>query len=113
MPQTTHECICVFNVSVQKTPTNCDRVFATDGRGDVVAFDANTGAEIWRVKPGGPLRGSPTIGADQLYVLSQDNQLFALSTADGSQKWAASGSLESPGENGVAAPAVASRTIDA
>jgi len=87
------------------------RVFATDGLGDVVAFDANTGAEIWRVKPGGPLRGSPTIGADQLYVLSQDNQLFALSTADGSQKWAASGSLESQGVFGVAAPAVARSTI--
>jgi outer membrane protein assembly factor BamB len=86
-------------------------VFATDGLGDVVAFDANSGAEVWRVKPGGPLRGSPTIGIDQLYVLSQDNQLFALSTADGSQKWTASGSLESQGVFGVAAPAVARSTI--
>ena len=87
------------------------RVYTTDGLGDVVAFDAGTGAEIWRVKPGGPLRGSPTVEGDQLYVLSQDNQLFALSTADGSQKWNSSGSLESQGVFGVAAPAVARSTI--
>jgi outer membrane protein assembly factor BamB len=87
------------------------RVYATDGLGDVVAFDANTGAEIWRVKPGGPLRGSPTIESDQLYVLSQDNQLFALSTADGKQAWSSSGSLETQGVFGVAAPAVARGTI--
>jgi outer membrane protein assembly factor BamB len=87
------------------------RVYATDGLGDVVAFDAGTGAEVWRVKPGGPLRGAPTIDGDQLYVLSQDNQLFALSTADGSQKWNSSGSLESQGVFGVAAPAVARSTI--
>ena len=87
------------------------RVYATDGLGDVVAFDANTGAEVWRAKPGGPLRGSPTVEGDQLYVLSQDNQLFALSTADGSQKWNSSGSLESQGVFGVAAPAVARSTI--
>ncbi|MBN8814428.1 MAG: PQQ-binding-like beta-propeller repeat protein [Sphingomonas sp.] len=87
------------------------RVYATDGLGDVVAFDANTGAEVWRVKPGGPLRGAPTIDGDQLYVLSQDNQLFALSTTDGSQKWNSSGSLETQGVFGVAAPAAARSTI--
>jgi len=87
------------------------RVYATDGLGDVVAFDAGTGAEVWRVKPGGPLRGAPTIDGDQLYVLSQDNQLFALSTADGSQKWNSAGSLETQGVFGVAAPAVARSTI--
>jgi outer membrane protein assembly factor BamB len=87
------------------------RVYATDGLGDVVAFDAKTGAEIWRAKPGPPLRGSPTIVGDQLYTLSQDNQLYALSTANGQQVWSASGSLESQGVFGVAAPAVAHQTV--
>ena len=87
------------------------RAFATDGLGDVAAFDANSGAEIWRAKPGGPLRGAPTVDGDQLYVLSQDNQLYALSTTDGALKWTASGSLESQGVFGVAAPAVARSTI--
>ena len=87
------------------------KVYATDGLGDVVALDATTGAEIWHVKPGGPLRGSPTIDNDNLYVLSQDNQLFALSKANGSVVWTQSGSLETQGVFGVAAPAVGQGTV--
>lgn len=87
------------------------RVYATSGLGDVVAFDAKTGSEVWRSKPGPPLRGSPTVVGDQLYILSQDNQLYALSTANGQQVWSASGSLETQGVFGVAAPAVAHQTV--
>ncbi|MES2336601.1 MAG: PQQ-binding-like beta-propeller repeat protein [Pseudomonadota bacterium] len=87
------------------------KVYATNGLGDVVALDANTGAELWRAKPGGPLRGAPTLANEQLYVLTQDNQLFALSQADGKVAWTSSGSLESQGVFGVAAPAVAQGTV--
>jgi len=87
------------------------KVYATDGLGDVVALDAATGNEAWRVKPGGPLRGAPTIDNDNIYVLSQDNQLFALSKANGSVVWTQSGSLESQGVFGVAAPAVGQGTV--
>jgi outer membrane protein assembly factor BamB len=66
---------------------------------------------LWRVKPGSPLRGAPTIANGQVYVVSQDNQLFALSQADGSVVWTASGSVETQGVFGVAAPAVAQGTV--
>ena len=39
-------------------------------------------AIVWMVKPGGPLRGAPTIANDNVYVLSQDNQLYALNAAE-------------------------------
>ena len=87
------------------------KVYATDGLGDVVALDAADGKEVWRAKPGGPLRGAPTVAYGTIYVLSQDNQLFALNQADGKVAWSASGSLESQGVFGVAAPAVSSGTI--
>lgn len=87
------------------------KAFATNGLGDVVAFDANTGTELWRAKPGGPLRGAPTLANDQVYVLSQDNQLFALNQSDGKIAWTSSGSLESQGVFGVAAPAAAQGTV--
>jgi hypothetical protein len=54
------------------------RIYATNGVGDVQAFDAATGRPLWLVRPGGPLRGSPTVANDNLYVTSQDNQLYAL-----------------------------------
>ncbi|WEK41604.1 MAG: PQQ-binding-like beta-propeller repeat protein [Candidatus Sphingomonas colombiensis] len=87
------------------------KVFATDGLGDVVAMNAADGAILWRAKPGGPLRGAPTVANGQVYVLSQDNQLFALGEADGKVVWAESGSLESQGVFGVAAPAAAAGTV--
>ena len=87
------------------------KVYAADGLGDVVALNATTGAELWRAKPGGPLRGAPSISDGNLYVLSQDNQLFALSLADGSVVWTQSGSIESQGVFGVAAPAAGQGTV--
>jgi len=87
------------------------KVYAADGLGDVVALNATTGAELWRAKPGGPLRGAPSISDGNLYVLTQDNQLFALSQADGSVVWTQSGSIESQGVFGVAAPAASQGTV--
>ena len=86
-------------------------VYATDGLGDVVALNATTGAEVWRAKPGAPLRGAPTVSDNNVFVLSQDNQLYALGQADGKQSWTQSGSIESQGVFGVAAPASSQGTV--
>ncbi len=87
------------------------RVYATSGIGDVAAFDAATGRPIWSVRPGGPMRGSPTIANDNVYVTSQDNQIFALNPANGAVRWTASGTLETAGVFGAAAPAAAQGTV--
>lgn len=86
-------------------------VYATNGLGDVVALDASDGKELWRARPGGPLRGSPTVANGQVYVVSQDNQLFALGEEKGDVLWTAPASLESQGVFGVAAPASARGTV--
>ena len=88
-----------------------NRAFATDGLGDVVAFDTADGKEVWRAKPGGPLRGAPSLSNGQVYVVSQDNQLFALDQSDGKVVWTQSGSIEAQGVFGVAAPASAQGTV--
>jgi len=49
------------------------RIYATNGLGFVAALDASNGGIVWQVRPGGPLRGSPTVAGDALYVMSQDN----------------------------------------
>ena len=87
------------------------RVYATNGVGDVVVFDAATGNQIWKARPGGPLRGAPTVAYNSAYVLSQDNQLYALNTADGALRWQGSGSIQLAGVFGVAAPAVGQGTV--
>ena len=87
------------------------RVYATNGVGDVAALDASTGSVLWKVRPSGPLRGSPTIHSGQVYVVTQDNQIFALSAQDGKTIWNEAGALESSGIFGAAAPAAAQGTV--
>ncbi|KWV94419.1 PQQ-binding-like beta-propeller repeat protein [Erythrobacter sp. AP23] len=87
------------------------RVYMTDGAGDVIALDAETGSELWKVKPSGPLRGSPTIAFGSVFVMTQDNQIFALDAADGSIQWQESGSSTQAGVFGVAAPAAGQGTV--
>lgn len=87
------------------------RVYATNGIGEVAALDAQTGAEIWKVKPAGPLRGAPTIAFGAIYVMTQDNQIHALNAADGAKIWEETASAGQAGVFGVAAPAAGQGTV--
>ncbi|MEO5971897.1 MAG: PQQ-binding-like beta-propeller repeat protein [Sphingomicrobium sp.] len=87
------------------------RIYATNGLGFVAALDAGNGGLVWQVRPGGPLRGAPTIAGDALYVMSQDNQIYSLKTADGRTDWSAAAALEIAGVFGSAAPAFAQGTV--
>jgi outer membrane protein assembly factor BamB len=86
-------------------------IFATNGLGYVVSLDANNGAVAWRVRPGGPLRGAPTVTNGTLYVISQDNQIYSLNAATGATNWSAAASLEVAGVFGSASPAVSQGTV--
>jgi outer membrane protein assembly factor BamB len=86
-------------------------VYAASGLGDVAALDAATGAVRWTVRPSGPLRGSPTLSLGNLYVMGQDNQLFALRASDGVVQWQEAGSVAPGSVFGVAAPAAGQSTI--
>jgi outer membrane protein assembly factor BamB len=88
-----------------------EHVFATNGLGDVVALKVADGTEVWRKRPGGPLRGAPSLANGNAYVVTQDNQLFVMSQENGDVSWTASASLESQGVFGVAAPASAQGTV--
>lgn len=87
------------------------RVYATTGVGEVMALDAETGAEIWKVKPAGPLRDAPTLAFNLVIVMTQDNQIIALSANDGSLAWQESGSSSQSGVFGVGSPAAGQGSI--
>ena len=88
-----------------------DKLFATTGVGDVAAINATNGNILWKKQPGGPLRGSPTLANGHVYVMSQDNQIFALDQQTGETQWNDSGTVQSTGVFGVAAPAAAQGTV--
>lgn len=87
------------------------RIYATNGLGFAVALDARNGGVIWQVRPGGPLRGAPTVAAGSVYVTSQDNQIYSLDAANGETQWSSAAALEIAGVFGNASPAFAQGTV--
>jgi outer membrane protein assembly factor BamB len=87
------------------------RIFATNGLGFVSALSESNGGILWKVRPGGPLRGSPTVANGAVYVISQDNQIYSLKEEDGSTNWSEAGSVEIAGLFGAASPAVGQGTV--
>ena len=86
-------------------------VYATNGVGDVAALKVEDGATVWKKRPAGPLRGAPTISAGNVYVMTQDNQIYAVRAADGEPQWNEAGPIGASGIFGVAAPAAAQGTV--
>ncbi len=86
-------------------------VYATNGVGDVAALKISDGSILWKKRPGGPLRGAPTVAIGNVYVMSQDNQIYALRASDGEAQWNEAGPFGASSIFGVAAPAVASGTV--
>ena len=87
------------------------RIYATNGIGYVAALDERNGGIVWKVRPGGPLRGSPTVANGSVYVMSQDNQIYSLKEDDGTTNWSQAASLEIAGVFGSASPAVGQGTV--
>jgi outer membrane protein assembly factor BamB len=86
-------------------------VYATNGVGDVAALNASTGELAWKKRPAGPLRGAPTLASGNVYVMTQDNQIYALRASDGAPQWNEAGPVGASGIFGVAAPAAAQSTV--
>jgi len=63
------------------------KLYVVSGRGIVGAFDAATGNELWRKFLDVPLRSAPRVSGGKLFVISLDNQLFALNAAGGDIVW--------------------------
>jgi outer membrane protein assembly factor BamB len=87
------------------------RVYATNGLGYVAALDGTNGGIVWTVKPGGPLRGEPSVADGSVYVMAQDNQIYSLKAADGATNWSSAAALEIAGVFGAAAPSVGQGTV--
>jgi outer membrane protein assembly factor BamB len=81
-------------------------IYATSGRGKVAALDAMTGKEKWKQTIGIPMRAAPKTGGGKVYVLSEDNQLFALDAASGTTLWSNRGMNENAGFLSAISPAV-------
>lgn len=87
------------------------KLVVTSGYGIVAALDAGTGEKLWQVDLDAPFRGAPTFVGGRAYVLTFDNQLFALNAENGEVLWDATGIVENASILGTAAPAVSADTL--
>jgi outer membrane protein assembly factor BamB len=72
-------------------------LFVTTGFGDVFAFDAANGKQIWKINLGVPIVNAPVANGGRIFVSSQDNHFYALDQKDGRQLWDNQGITESAG----------------
>ena len=87
------------------------KLYATNGVGQVLSLNAANGEVLWTVQPAGPLRDAPTVAFDLVFVMGQDNRIFALDAGTGEITWQESGSSAQAGVFGVASPAAGQGTI--
>ncbi len=73
------------------------KIFATTGFGEVVALDANTGKELWRVSLEVPIATAPVANGGRVFVMTMDNHAYALAEKNGRQLWDHRGITESAG----------------
>lgn len=86
-------------------------VFAASGFGFVTALDPSSGQRIWTADLGIPVRSAPTAFGGRVYVVTSDNRVFALSSADGSQIWSYRGISETTRLLSSASPAVSNEYV--
>ena len=63
------------------------RIFVTSGFGFVVALNAETGEELWRVKTDAPVRTPPTAYRGKVYLSTNTNEFLAIDQATGEKSW--------------------------
>ena len=91
-----------------------NRVFASGHRGEVAAFDLQTGHRLWRTNTKLPLGGGPAVRGNLVVVGATDGHVVALDAADGKVLWTVliNGSVIAPpaiSDNVVAVRAVDGR----
>jgi len=85
---------------------NEETLYVTTSFGYVLALNPENGGVYWWRRLGVPIRSAPTVIDGRVFVLSIDNQVYALSCRDGTTLWNHAGVSEPAGVLGSATPAV-------
>ena len=88
-----------------------ERLFVTTPYGEVAALDVASGKVLWQIKVGGPLRSAPAASGGRVFVVTTDNQLFALAQDDGRRLWDYTALAQDAGLLGGSTPAVAGAVV--
>jgi outer membrane protein assembly factor BamB len=87
------------------------RVYASTGRGEVLALDAGSGKIIWRKPLDAPARSAPTVAQDRVFVVTLDGRAVALNASTGDRVWTYQATAVATSVLGEPAPAYADGTV--
>jgi len=79
-------------------------IFVTTGRGDVIALGSVTGTKIWRRSVKMPVKSSPFVYGNKLFLITTDNRLYAINTKTGDTIWTHAGIKETTSLFGSPSP---------
>lgn len=82
-----------------------EKVYVTTGFGGVYALDMKTGNPIWYFEAQNPMRISPTVDGNMLFVQTIANELIALDATTGQELWHYESEVEGTTMVGGASPA--------
>ncbi len=85
-------------------------LFVTTGFGELLALDPASGAVRWRQRLDAGI-GAPTISGGTVYIVSRNNQAWAIEAANGRLIWQVPATTTDPLLSGGAAPAVTDRIV--
>lgn len=86
-------------------------IYAVTGFGTAVALDPASGNVIWETRIGQPIRSSPTAAGGNLYFVTTESELHALSGSDGEELWTVRGTPQSATLLSSVSPAVSGDTL--
>jgi outer membrane protein assembly factor BamB len=88
------------------------RLYLANGKGTVLALDANNGKRLWEQHLKAPLSGGPGAGGGLVLLGTSSGALIALNAADGAQRWRTQLNSEILSAAAVSGDLVAVRTLD-
>jgi len=86
------------------------KLFITNGYGHIAALSFS-GELLWQTETAIPMRGAPTYADGRVFAQTHDNQIYAVSSEDGSILWNEIAITEVAGLVGAASPAVVGNTV--
>jgi outer membrane protein assembly factor BamB len=86
-------------------------IYAATGLGEIIRFDAKTGAIRWRQPLGVPARSGPTVAAGGIFVSLIDSSIVGLDVHTGKTIWSHQASNPETGVLGLPAPAVSGSVV--
>lgn len=89
-----------------------NRIYAAGYDGVVIAFDPQSGKQIWRTKVGIRLSAGPGVGEGRVVVVSKDGLAISLDSASGDEQWRVKIDGESLARPLISGESVVLQTID-